>query len=198
MEVAFGKKVFELREVVGRVVRSERLAGTTTIHTPAHTAPDGGSRPASTVSVTKIHEDIQMVLKDGSPFTLNLWNTGLMASEDDVLHTLWLRRKGKEEEVLVAVHDRTTGQEVWLDANLNRLFNLTEPMWKGLAVAFALGVVGYIILSSIPVLGTLAILLPVGLPVFTWWLDKRGRGHVAELKRLGGEGFRSRRQEAFA
>lgn len=197
MEVTFGKKVFELREVIGRVVRSDRLAGTTTIQTPAHIAPDGGSRPASSVSVTKIHEDIQMVLKDGSPFTLNLWDTGLMAGEGDVLHTLWLRRKGKEEELLAAVYDRTTGQEVWLDANLNSPFHLTRPMWKGLVAAFGLGVVGFIILNSIPIVGSLAILLPIGLPAFTWWLDKRGRAQIAELKRLGGEGFRSRREEAF-
>lgn len=197
MDITFGKKVFEIREVVGRVVRANRIVRTTTIHTPTHVTPDGGSRAASTVSTTKVHEDIQLVLKDGSPFTLNLYDTGLMASENDILHTLWLRRKGKEEQVLVAVFDRTTGQEAWLGANLTKVFHLTRPMWKGLIVAFVIGVIGAMIFGAIPGIGILGALLPIGLPVFTWWLDKKGREHIDELKRVGGEGFQSRRQEEF-
>jgi len=197
MKITLGKRNFALHEVIGRVLRSDRLARTTTIHTPAHATPDGGSRAASTISTTKVHETMQMVLADGSPFFLQVWNTGLLADEGDVLHTLWLQRAGKTEQTLVAIFNRTTGQEVWLDANLTNLFYLTEPMWKGLVIAFVIGVVGMMLAGMIPFIGHLAILLPIGLPIFTWRLDRRGRAHIAELKRIGGETFRARRGEAF-
>ncbi|WP_273691188.1 hypothetical protein [Ketogulonicigenium vulgare] len=191
MELALGRRVFELSDIVGRVRRAATTARTTSVPAPGNVAGQ--------VVTTNVQETIQLDLVDGTPYPLHIWNTGLIAEEGDILHSLWLTPKGKPDATLVAIYDRTSGQEVWLDANLVRLFRLTEPMWKGLVVAFFIGVLAFgLILAILPVLGTLAIVLPVLLPILTWRMDRAGRAQIAALKTTARQRFAALRTETFA
>lgn len=201
MDITLGKKVFKLRQFVGELVDTGK-------HTTQQTTVSGGGTtmvggfahqaPISAVTQTTVHDTLFLRGKDGMEVPLRLWNVNFAGRPGHIIHTAWLLPKGKSDEILVALYNRTTGEEIWLDQNLTKLFRITEPLWKGLIIAFLIGLVAMMLIGSILVMipiigiifGTLAFLLPIGLPALTWYLNHTGYKHIGELKALVGRGFR--------
>lgn len=192
MELQLGKKTWVLREIVGTLIDKNKY----TTRTDYVSRGPGEHAPVSISTHTKVHDNLVLALANGEEMPLRLWNVDLVAREGNVLHTVWIAPGGTEDFTLVALYNRASGTETWLGENLTKLFRLTDPVWKGMLIAFIAGCIAMVALGSLlPFLAPLWLTLPVLLPFLLWRSDKKSRAHVAELKALVHEGFESRRDE---
>lgn len=203
MEIQLAGKPYEIRETIGAVADAGK-------HTTqqVHVSGGGGfthdgtgrSAPVSVTSVSTVHDTIFLVDEHGQESSLRLWGVDISVRPGHVLHTIWVRRKGQQDWTLAGIHNRSTGDDVWLGANFNKLFRLTDPLWKGILISLVIGIAAMmlcgVLLPMLPMviallLSPFAMALPILLPGLTWWFDRKGRVAVAALKALGAERFRA-------
>ncbi len=135
----------------------------------------GGGGSVSISSTTVTHDDVFLRDAQGREHVLRLRDWDVACREGHDMQAVWLSRDGKDTDYLM-VRNRTTDTVRWAHQPFVKLLRLFEPMWlwMGLAILAVLFVMGY---------STLLGLVALGLPVWLWMHQKKGRQRIAETQR---------------